>query len=80
MIDGKLYQKSSDWWVGKKVRATFEIGNGRASLPAGTIFTVTRKFDDLHLISEPCGKCGLRLKITKVRIGSLEMVEGQDLS
>ncbi len=71
----KFKNKTDDWWKGKKVKSLVELKNSWASLPAGTIFTVERKWAGLQLRSDPCEHCGMRLYITKVPYESLEIIE-----
>ncbi len=58
--------------VGDVVRSTREMRNGYAVLPAGTLFTVTRRFSGYNLDSHPCTKCGIQIRINRVFDDSLE--------
>lgn len=64
-ISRKDYEsKTESFWKGKKVVSLTPLENGVATLPAGTGFTVTRKFNGLFLQSDPCECCGISLRIT----------------
>lgn len=58
--------------VGDVVRSLREMRNGRAILPAGTLFTVHRRFSGYDLESHPCDKCGVQIRMTRVDDGALE--------
>lgn len=58
--------------VGDVVRSRREMQNARAILPAGTLFTVKRRFSGYDLDSHPCDKCGVQMRITRVDDGALE--------
>lgn len=76
MISDKQYRKhTSDEWEGTKVKARRPIESGRYSLPAGTIFTVERKYSGFKLRSDPCDECGGQMKVRKVPPRALELVE-----
>lgn len=78
-MDATQFKNKTDkWWKGKKVKSLVEIQNGWATLPAGTIFTVKRKWAGLELISDPCDHCGLKVSITKVPYDYIELIDGDD--
>ncbi len=52
--------------TGMKVRSVKIIGNRLGDLPVGTEWTILRKFGGLDLIAEPCGHCGVQLRVTAV--------------
>ena len=59
--------------VGDVVRSTSrEMRNVHAVFPAGTLFTVSRRYGGYHLDAHPCTKCGIQLRITRIPDGALE--------
>lgn len=58
--------------VGDVVRSRREMRNGYAVLPAGTLFTVHRRFSGYDLKSHPCDKCGVQIRINRVEDGAVE--------
>jgi len=69
------YPKKASEWVGRKVASVCELKNGHCILPAGTIFRVVRKYGTLELISQRCPTCGIRMRITRVPISSVEVID-----
>lgn len=66
---------TEDQWKGKKVRSLRKVANGWAEMPAGTVFTVDGKFKGLSLASEPCSCCGIRMRVNRVDVHSLELAD-----
>jgi len=67
-MDNKTYRrKTSDQLKGLKVVSRREMRNGWAVLPAGTVFTIERKGKGLHLLSDPCPTCGIKVPISRVQ-------------
>jgi hypothetical protein len=62
-------------WRGVKVRSLRALRNGWAEMPAGTIFTITRKFSGFDLESDPCEHCGIKMRISRVQPQDLELVD-----
>jgi len=58
--------------VGDVVRSRREMRNGYAVLPAGTLFTVRRRFSGYDLDSHPCDRCGVQIRISRVGDAALE--------
>ena len=58
--------------VGDVIRSRREMRNGYAVLPAGTLFTVRRRFSGYDLDSHPCDKCGVQIRISRVDDDALE--------
>lgn len=58
--------------VGDVVCSRREMRNGYAILPAGTLFTVKRRFSGYDLDAHPCDKCGVQIRINRVDDGALE--------
>ncbi len=52
--------------IGDVVSSRREMRNGYAILPAGTLFTVRRRFGGYDLDSHPCDRCGVQLRMTRV--------------
>lgn len=71
-MKASTYKRTPTWKLeGKKVKSTREIANGLGALPAGTTFTILRKYAGLELESDPCAHCGVQLRITRVDIGAV---------
>lgn len=66
--------KTESFWKGKKVASLVPIANGLGELPAGSVFSVTRKFKGFSLTSEPCKCCGVSLRVTYVACWKLTLV------
>jgi hypothetical protein len=63
----KWYQKTvKKEMVGLLVRTTQELSTGVVKIPVGKILKIDGKQNGLHLISEPCGCCGVRVYVRKV--------------
>lgn len=74
-MNANIYQnKTEKFFLGKKVRTLIQMQNGLMIIPKGAICTITRKFGGFNLESEPCEKCGVRIKITRVRRRDVELV------
>lgn len=74
-MDAKTYQnKTEKFFMGKKVRTLIQMANGLMIIPEGAICTITRKFGGFNLKSEPCEKCGVRIRITRVHRRDVELV------
>lgn len=66
--------KASDW-TGRRVRARRRLGNSLGAVPAGTELTVRRKYGGLELVTDPCPACGVELRITRVPVDDVELVD-----
>jgi hypothetical protein len=53
-------------WKKRKVISLVPLRNSIAELPAGTVFTIYRKYNGFKLESLPCERCGIKLQITHV--------------
>lgn len=59
---------------GARVRTTRALSNHHFEIPQGTVMVVTYKRSGLHLSTEPCDHCGVRLRITGVQRQDVELV------
>ena len=67
-MDYKTYKRSTSKQLeGRKVVSRREMRNGYAVLPAGTVFTIEHKSKGLHLLSDPCPTCGVKVPISRVQ-------------
>lgn len=74
-MDTKTYNKLTDRELrGRKVRSLVELHNGWCRIPQGTTFTITRKMGGLHLETEPCVTCGVRVRISYVPPRDVELM------
>lgn len=62
------------YFRGRQVRSLCPLRNGLGEQPAGTVYTIERKWKGFSLISEPCGHCGLRLSMTEVPYEDVELL------
>ena len=53
-------------WEGAKVMTRVPLHNRNIAIPQGTICTVERNYGGLKLVTDPCPKCGIGIRITKV--------------
>lgn len=60
--------------IGLTVKTLTILRNGFCEIPAGTICTVTYSRGGLHLLSDPCKLCGIRISITKVSYKNVELI------
>lgn len=60
---------------GRKVVSGMELKNGSASLPAGTVYTIEKKFKGFSLVSDPCPCCGVRHYITRVKPHAVTLLQ-----
>lgn len=51
-------------WVGMFIRSKYEMNNGYANFPKGTIFKITSSGITKHLETLPCPCCNVKLKMT----------------
>lgn len=58
----------------KLFRTTQELSNGYARVPAGTLCRVTAKINGFEIEADQCPCCKIRLRVTKVPGGCLEVV------
>lgn len=66
-MDRKTYDKTTEKeFVGKKVKSLIPLSNGLYKIPAGTIWTIQRKWKGFGLWSDPCLHCGVRVHISDV--------------
>ena len=75
----KKYLKNEEW-VGAKVRSKHAMRNACASLPAGTLFEVEHKWGRLFLRSEPCAHCGVSVRINKIPLDWVDLIELRPVS
>ena len=61
--------------IGKKVKSTALLAHQFLVCPAGTEFIVRGKFKGLSLEGIPCGRCGTRVRFTKVDPRFVEFLE-----
>jgi len=74
-MDAKTYKNTTEkTFIGKKVRTLIKMQNGWAVIPADSICTITRKFNGFSLTSEPCPKCGIRIRISRVHRRDVELI------
>ncbi len=73
-IDRKNLKYKRDW-IGLKVRALVELKNSWCIIPKGTLLTVSRSWGGLHLVSDPCPHCGVRIRISKVKESHVEIID-----
>lgn len=64
-------------WNGQRVRSLVPLRNHYAEVPAGTFFTVTKKWGTLSLISDACPTCGISFVITDVPVEDVAILERQ---
>lgn len=64
-------------WEGLTVKTLREMWNGWCHIPEGTICTVVRNYAGLHLLSDPCPKCGVAVRISGVRENDVVIVSQQ---
>lgn len=57
--------------IGMRVQSVQELGNSIGKLEAGTYFTIVGKRAGLDLESDPCGTCGICLRVTRVPPGAV---------
>lgn len=60
-------------WEGLRVRTLVSLQNEKQLIPAGTTFEVERNYRGLTLVNEKCPLCGVRVRITKVPEGAVEI-------
>jgi hypothetical protein len=71
----KLTPRSTEKeWQGVLVRSVEEIETRAATFPRGTLFKVLGKFGGLTLESQPCERCGIRLRARRVSFFKVEVV------
>ena len=71
----KEYDRTTNrQFEGRKVRSLVPLQNGRVSIPAGTVFIITRKHRGFHLRSWPCKHCGVQVHISRVGCATVELV------
>ena len=76
MITEAQYQRRTEAeWKKLRVRSLRPLANGLATVPAGTIFSITRKMNGFGLKADPCPHCGIQIHIYKVEPRALEVVE-----
>lgn len=74
-MDRKMYRYLTDaQFRGRKVKSRFEMRNGRFVIPAGTIFTIVKKFGGFSLISDSCPTCGVAVSISKVQPFDIDLI------
>ncbi len=61
-------------WIGRRVRALRALSNGNLTVPPGKILTVARNWKGLELVSDPCPHCGVKIRITRVSVHSVELL------
>lgn len=76
-ISKRDQRQTSAWWEGRTVVNTRPLANMLASLPAGTRWTVERKFTGLELVSHPCPCCGIRVSVKRVPFSMLDLVDDE---
>ena len=76
-IDRKTL-KYRNQWVGLKVRTLKPLSNGWCSVAQGTICVVTRKWGALHLTSDACPCCGIKVHISRVKEYDVEIIGRAD--
>ena len=60
--------------VGLTVKTLVALRNSYCEIPADTICKVTYSRAGLHLISEPCKCCGIRIMILKVSYKDVKLI------
>lgn len=75
-MDKKTYDKTLDReFRGRKVKTLVVLSNGWCKIPPGTVCTVTKKLGGLHLESDPCPHCGVRVSISYVPPKDVDFVD-----
>ncbi|MDH4179096.1 MAG: hypothetical protein OEV33_01185 [Armatimonadota bacterium] len=64
-------------WIGVTVETLRELSNGYAKIPAGTRCTVRDNYGGLRLETPKCGRCGIRLYMTRVAESDVVIVDDQ---
>ncbi len=67
MIAKKWQRKTDQWWRGQKVVVVSEIKNHHFRIAPGTICIVKRKYNGLHIESEHCPHCAVKVSMSNVR-------------
>lgn len=52
--------------AGARLVAITELENGWAVVPAGTKLTVVGKRNGFQVVTDPCGTCGIQMKVREV--------------
>ena len=74
-IERRDVRKPESWWIKQRVRSKEAIGNSLGISSVRTIFAVERKWAGLNLRSKRCGRCGMQLRVSRVRYSHLEIWE-----
>lgn len=78
MISRKEYDRVPDRdWQGVRVRTTRDLRNGMVKISRGAIATITRKFSGFEIEVEPCPRCKVGARVTRVPPDALERVGGR---
>lgn len=74
-MDRKTYDRiTGREFLGRKVRSNAVIRNGYMELPEGTLFSVQRKHNGLHLVSDPCETCGIKVYVHNVNPDRVDLI------
>lgn len=75
MIAKKWQRKNNDWWRGQKVVVISEIRNDHFCIAPGTICIVKRKYKGLHIESEECPHCNVKVSISNAQYGNFVLYD-----
>jgi hypothetical protein len=77
-MDYRYYETHTEkFFKGKQVKSLFSLRNGYIELPAGTVYTITRKYQGFNLISTGCIHCGGKQNISRVSYRDIELLPKQ---
>ena len=75
-ITERTYRSRTDaQWRGARVKSIRPISTHSAKMPAGTVFTVRRKFKGFELVSDPCPHCGVKFRVQQTPYNDVTLVE-----
>ncbi|OPX89033.1 MAG: hypothetical protein A4E53_01641 [Pelotomaculum sp. PtaB.Bin104] len=77
-MDKKWYETHTEKVLkGKKCVSLYPLKNGWCTLPEGTVYTITRKYQGLNLTSDKCPHCGAQQHISRVSYRDIQMLPKQ---
>lgn len=76
MVTQREYERKTEKeWKKVKVITKVKMQNGFMEIPAGTVCRIVQKYGGFSLKSEPCGKCGIRVFISRVQPENVEVLQ-----
>lgn len=75
-MDRKTYERTTEnEFTGRKVKSLVTLKNGMFTIPAGTIFTITKKQAGFEVRSNPCPTCGISSFISRVQPRDIDFID-----